>query len=116
MYNCPWCPRTLKAKLSNSAKNPGRGFVSCSKDHGGCGLFCFTDAIPDDKYKPKDANAEAAPAPGKRSRVEGTQVVGGINNAPNHVEQRLAELCTEISALRTEILAIGAFVKETTDN
>ena len=41
MYKCAWCDRDLKSKMSNSAKNPGRGFVSCSKDFGGCGLFCF---------------------------------------------------------------------------
>ncbi len=34
MYTCPDCARDLKPKMSNSAKNPGRTFVSCSKDFG----------------------------------------------------------------------------------
>lgn len=113
MYDCAWCDRELKPKMSNSAKNPGRSFVSCSKDHGGCGLFCFLDEQVNDKFRPKDASAAA---PTKRAKVDGTQVIGSINQQPNAVEQRLAELCTELSLLRTQVHEVHEFVKQVTEN
>lgn len=107
MYQCPWCDRDLKPKVSNSEKNPGRSFVACSKDYGGCGMFSFLDAEPNAKFKPHGA---------KRGRVDGAHVMGGINQAPDQVAQRLAELATEISGVRSEIREVYDFVKQVTDN
>lgn len=89
MYDCPWCPKQLKAKLSGpTAKNPNKEFVSCNKSYGGCGLFCFTDSEPNEKFNPGN----------KRQKVEaaGTNIVGPVAMAPGVHEQRLAELATKI--------------------
>lgn len=109
-YKCPWCERDLvskKVQKDNGKGNLGRFFVSCSKDHEGCGLFCFLDEKPNDKFKPKsgfkrgrdDAVATSA-APGF---VGGTNLVGPLMNRPDTHEVRLAELATEIAQLRTVI-------------
>ncbi len=121
-YTCPWCNRDLKSKLSNSAKNPGKVFVSCSADFGGCGLFCFIDKVPDDKYKPKN-NATSTT---KRARPEaegGTQLIGGIAALPNGSEKRLADLLAEVARLATlveristDLAKVAKFVAEATDN
>lgn len=117
MYVCPWCSRELKAKVSNSAKNPGKTFVGCSKDYGGCGLFSFLDGVPDDRYKPKDANAsEPAQKKSRPAPAAPVQVVGPIAAPPDQTAQRLAELATEVTALRSEIAAISEFIKQVTEN
>ena len=115
MYGCSDCSRDLKPKMSNSAKNPGRTFVSCSKDFGGCGLFSFIDE------EPRFAGGKATGV--KRAKPEGTSVIGPISNAPSAHEERLAELVTEIADLRRSNVAmmdmlkvIQDYIKETTDN
>lgn len=101
MYACPeeGCGKTLKCKLSNSAKNPGRTFVSCSSDYGGCGMFCFLNEEP--KYLGRNNN--------KKARTDnGTQVLGPIVNQPQVHEQRLGELATEVAELRKVISETSA--------
>jgi hypothetical protein len=109
-YTCPWCKRELKSKISNSAKNPGKSFVSCSKDYGGCGLFCFLNEQPNDKFKP--AGGDGAPLAFKRARAEGTNVVGPIAAAPNAVEQRVADLAVEVAALRAAIARVDDYIRQ----
>jgi len=102
-YTCPWCERDLKPKVSNSAKNPGKTFVSCSRDYGGCGLFSFLCDEPNEKFKPKS---------GKRARADGgNNIVGPIVNRPTVTDERLAELATKMDEMysllqetRTEIM------------
>jgi len=116
-YDCPWCARTLKHKLSNSAKNPGRTFVSCAKDFGGCGMFCFLDAVPDEKHNPnkraRSDNGDTSNTGGVRSG--GNNIVGPIVSAPNATETRLADLAAEIAALRSEVAKINDYIKEVND-
>lgn len=113
-YECPWCQRNLKVKVSNSAKNPARSFVSCSKDFGGCGLFSFMDARPDDRFKP---GAERPTKKGKTDGISGgTQVLGGIAAPPEAGAQRLAELTTEVAGFRSDLAKIMDFIKQVTDN
>lgn len=100
MYTCAWCPRELKSKMSNSAKNPGRGFVSCAKDFGGCGLFCFLDSKPDDKFRQQQGEKRA------RAEPSGTNIVGPVAAAMGDTDKRVAELATENAALRAQMSAI----------
>lgn len=115
MYQCPWCvnPRDLVPKISKSEKNPGKSFVACSKDHGGCGLFSFLSDAPNEKFNP-NGGATAA----KRARVEpqGTNILGPLVNAPNVMEQRLAELVVEVANLRADLTKVLDYIKEVTDN
>ncbi len=118
-YQCPWCPRDLKAKLSNSAKNPNKLFVSCSQDHGGCGLFCFLDSEPNEQFNPakkrsfckRDRDESGVPAP-----KSGNNIVGPVVNRPDVHETRLAELAAEVAGLRSELRIVVDFVKQATDN
>lgn len=118
-YDCPWCARVLKPKLSTSVKNPGKTFVSCSKDFGGCGLFSFLDSPPNEKFNPnggggggvkRERSVEAASAP------RGTNIVGPIVNAPNVTEQRLADLAAKIDGLASKMEQVLAYVKEVNDD
>jgi len=114
-YDCPWCDRVLVPKISKSAANPGKTFVSCSKDFGGCGLFSFLDAPPNEKFNPnkkqgfkrtKGEDDADAPRPG------GSNIVGPIVNAPNVTETRLADLAAEVAGLRSELKLVLAYIKE----
>lgn len=109
MYKCPACARDLKAKQSNSEKNPGRFFVSCSKDFGGCGQFGFIDEEP---------RFVKGPAPSKRARASeaGTNLVGPIAAAPGAHETRLADLTAEVAGLRTELRQVHELLKQMADN
>ena len=116
MYNCPWCPKQLKPTVSKSAKNPGKVFVSCNKDYGGCGLFSFIDKEPNDKFKPNGTKRE-------RSESAGTNLVGPVAKRPDVLEIRLGELATEVSELRSRLVEslakideIHTYVKEVTDH
>jgi len=106
-YQCPWCPRQLKCKVSNSANNPGRSFVTCDKKFGGCGLFCFLDAEPNDKFRPKEG---AASAP------QGTHVLGPVVNQPHVDQERLAEVAAEVGVLRGHLQQLMARVIVLEDN
>lgn len=116
MYKCPWCERDLKPKLSNSAKNPGKTFVSCSKDFNGCGLFSFLDAVPNEQFNPftkanglKRARAEAPPS-------AGTNVMGPVVNQPDVHEKRLAELSLAVDKLTTVVTRIENYIQQVTEN
>jgi hypothetical protein len=119
MYKCPWCERDLKPKLSQSAKNPGKTFVSCSKDFNGCGLFSFLDAIPDEKFNPfTKANGLK-----KRARTDdalppsaGTNVMGPVVNQPDVHEKRLAELSLAVDKLTTVVTRIENYIQQVTEN
>jgi len=113
-YDCPWCDRTLKHRLSNSVKNPGRTFVSCSKDYGGCGLFCFLDAVPDEKHNPNNKGFKR-PATEAPARAGGSNIVGPIVSAPNATETRLADLAANVDGLRSDIKAVLDYIKEVND-
>jgi hypothetical protein len=111
MFTCPWCQRDLKEKLSTSEKNPNRGFFSCNKDFDGCGLFCFSDATPDERFNP------AKKQDFKRARREGggataLQVVGPVANQPGIHDQRLAELATKLDALVTIMHEVRDYIHE----
>lgn len=113
MYSCPDCARDLKSKLSKSAKNPDRVFVSCSKDFGGCGLFSFIDEEP--RFMNKSNK--------KRPRNENTQVIGPLANNPSAHEERLGELVAEVAELRNQVAKLSdqgkeilGYIKEVTDN
>lgn len=108
MYDCPWCDRTLKAKMSTSAKNPNRTFVSCNKDFGGCGLFSFLDDEPNEQFNP---NKKAGGQGQKRARTQGTNIVGPVVNQPGVHEQRLAELASEVSGLKSMIVEVLEYLK-----
>lgn len=107
MYTCPNCDRELKEKLSQSAKNPGAKFVSCSADYGGCGFFGFLREAPN----PKFLKGGKKPAT-KKAKVDGNQVVGPVAAMPSVVEQRLAELATEIQHLTSQINEVLEYVKQ----
>ena len=106
MYTCPWCDRGLKGKLSQSANNPTRGFVSCSKDYGGCGLFCFLDDEPNEQFNPRGQ---------KRARSQGTNIVGPVVNKPDVHEQRLAELVTEFAEVKKHLSEVRKGQQEVLD-
>lgn len=137
---CPTngCGRDLKVKLSNSAANPGRSFVSCDTKFDGCGRFCFVDEAPNPKFEKK---LEAAAKNGggnkreradtddgnggnsKNFRVEGTSVTGQVAYPPSVTDARVADLANEVATLRQMMLAqqeqlavACAYIKETTDH
>jgi len=112
MYDCAWCARQLKSKISHSAANPDKEFVSCAKDYGGCGLFCFLDALPNEKFNPNKKGGTKRAAPDNSG---GTNIVGPIVNAPNATEARLADLAATVDGLRSEVKAILAYIKEVND-
>ena len=117
MYDCPWCIRQLKPRVSGpTAKNPNRAFVSCSTEHDGCGLFCFLDALPNEKFNP---NASAAPVANgggvKRARVAaspGTNIVGPVTHTPGATDARVADLAAEVAQLRKQLADLGAVVAQ----
>ena len=115
-YGCPWCDRVLVPNLSNSAANPGKTFVSCSKDFGGCGLFSFLHQAPNEKFNPnkKQGVKRAANGDAEPTRA-GTNIVGPIVNAPNVVETRLADLAAEVAGLRSELKLVVDYIKEIHD-
>ncbi len=106
MYKCMWCDRMLKAKVSNSAKNPGRTFVSCSGDHGGCGMYSFLDGAPNEKFR------QAKRARPDDAQTQGTNLVGPIFAQPSATDERLAALATEIAGLRGEIATIAKYIQQ----
>lgn len=117
-YQCPWCPRTLKSKLSNSIKNPGKSFVTCNKEFGGCGLFSFLDVQPNEEFNPSKKKTF-----NKRTKIDdsigvggaipqGTNVIGPISNAPTATEMRLAELATKIDEMQTQLAAIRDYLEK----
>ena len=106
MFECPWCQRDLKSKMSTSAKNPNRTFVSCSKDYGGCGLFSFLDDQPNEAFNPNKAGSN------KRARSQGTNVLGPVVNQPAVHEQRLSELAAEIGSLKTMTQEVLDYLKQ----
>ena len=109
MFGCPWCNRELKVKMSTSAKNPNRPFVSCNKDFQGCGLFSFTDDTPNEAFNPNKKQGQ------KRAKTEtqGTNIVGPVANQPGVHEQRLAELAFEMGALKAALVSLEAEVIKT---
>lgn len=109
MYNCPWCDRQLKARISQSEKNPGKTFVSCSKDHGGCGLFCFLGEEPNDKFKPG-----AAKRP--RGGGNGQSFVGAVAAAPPQALVEVAKLQTETADLRAAVADLTSRVAMLEEN
>jgi hypothetical protein len=109
MYECPWCQRELKAKMSMSAKNPNRVFVSCNKDFGGCGLFSFVDDQPNESFNP---NKKQGGQGQKRAKTEGTNIVGPVVNQPAVHEQRLAELAAEVSGLKSMIVEVLNYLQQ----
>ena len=97
MYTCPNCDRELKEKLSQSAKNPGAKFVSCSADYGGCGFFGFLREAPNPKFlkgakKPAEAPA-AAPAPVSEEIPRKQEMLAAVSAA------LAEELGTDVSAI-----------------
>ncbi len=115
-YQCPWCERDLKPKLSNSAANPGKTFVSCAKDFGGCGLFCFLQNLPNEKFNPnKSAGVKRARDDGASPRAGGSNIVGPIVMAPDVVEVRLADLAAKIDRLCSEMAEVKGYIKEVND-
>ena len=113
-YCCPDCNRALKVKMSNTAKNPGREFVSCSKNFGGCGLFCFMNEEPRKVgggfKRPRDNNAPTPP------RAGGTNVMGPVAATPGTHELRLAELATAVDKLTTKVDEIMEFIRQVNES
>lgn len=99
MYDCSTCSKQLKPLVAGAhTKNAGRSFVSCSKDYGGCGLFCFLDDEPR-AFAPKRARGDG-----------GTNVIGPVANAPSVTDERLAELIAKVDALTALVKTLaGAF-------
>jgi len=114
MYACPNCDRHLKEKLSQSEKNPGAKFVSCSADYGGCGFFGFLREAPNPKFLKGGKKPAAKKA--KTAGESGNVVVGPIAAIPSVVEQRLAELATAIDALTSQQREIMDYIKQVTEN
>lgn len=106
-YTCPWCSADLTMfTCGQNAKpeNVGRSFVNCSNKDGknGCGLYCFLDKVPNDKFKPK-AGGE------KRARTEGTIITGSVANAPTPAEDALARIQTDVTKLKGLCIALCEF-------
>jgi hypothetical protein len=103
-YGCPnGCstdngnPKTLKPKVSNTAKNPGKVFVSCSKDYGGCGLFCWITETPHPKALQRKQGE-------KRQRQNGEgNFTRGNAAMPSNVEKLLADLSAKVDALDAKL-------------
>jgi hypothetical protein len=114
-YGCPWCDRVLVPKLSNSAANPGKTFVSCAKDFGGCGLFSFLNNPPNEKFNPNNKKGVKRAATEDAPRAGGTNILGPIVNAPDATEARLADLAAEVAGLRSELKVVLAYIKEVND-
>jgi hypothetical protein len=98
-YTCPWCDSTLKPKISNSAKNPGRTFVGCSKDYGGCGLFSFLDDAPNEKFNPNKGG-------GKRARTGGTMLTGAVAGLPGADSKRIADMADQLAQQTSQLIAM----------
>lgn len=110
-YQCTGCTFHLKPFQSKSVKNPGRWFVSCNKEKGGCGVFSFLDEEP--KF----------PQGQKRARTGGNNYTGPIAAAPNVLEERVAQLSTQVQTLesmltdmREHLTVCCAYIKEATDH
>jgi hypothetical protein len=117
-YQCPWCSRDLIPKMSNSAANPGKTFVSCAKDFGGCGLFSFLHQPPNEKFNPNKKQGFKRTKEDSENdvpRVGGSNIVGPIVSAPNATETRLADLAAEVAHLRSELKEVLSYIKEVND-
>ena len=95
-YTCPWCARNLKLKLSNSEKNPGRGFLSCDTKFGGCGLFCFADAEPNEKFKPR----------GDKAAASGSIFGGNYAAKPSAENLEVATLKAKVATIESQLATI----------
>lgn len=112
-FDCPGegCGRVLKARMSNTAKNPNRQFVSCGKDFGGCGLFCFTDE------RPKFTGGKQAQGAQKRARAAGySQQLAVVENdqvarIPAEVEVQISRLATAIDRVEQDLRAVKALLE-----
>lgn len=112
-FDCPTegCGRVLKVRVSNTAKNPNRQFVSCAKDFGGCGLFCFTDE------RPKFGGGKSAQ---KRARPGGNGYSGQLAvvetpeaaRIPSDVEVQLARLATAVDRVEQELRAVKTLLEK----
>src|SRR5271167_3937910 len=89
-YTCPWCAKPLKAKISQSPKNPGKAFVSCNKDYGGCNMFSWLEAEPNEDYKPQGEQPVVKKAKSAAANVV-TKVLGPVTKKPNLMEERVGE-------------------------
>lgn len=99
-FGCPWCGLLLKKMVSGpNSKNPGRAFVSCNKDYHGCGLFCFLDDEPNEKFNP---NKKA----GGNKRAAGTTLVGAVAKAPSVQEDQLARIQADVTKIKGALLAL----------
>ena len=114
-YQCPWCNRDLRSKISQSAANPGKQFVSCDKKFGGCGMFCFTDALPNEKFNPNKGGVKRERSEEPQPRPGGNNIVGPIVSAPNVTEVRLAELAAKVDGLASVLREIQQYIKEVND-
>lgn len=102
---CPWCGLLLKVFTCGAnakPENQGRSFVNCSKKDGahGCGLYCFLDEVPNDRFKPKAQGQ-------KRERAEGTVLTGGIAATPSVLEDAVARLQADVTKIKAVCLAIA---------
>jgi hypothetical protein len=101
-FGCPWCGLLLKKMVSGAAsKNPGRAFVSCNKDYHGCGLFCFLDDKPNEKFNPNNKT-------GGNKRPAGTTLAGPVAKAPSVQEDQLARIQTDVTKIKSILCALAA--------
>jgi hypothetical protein len=99
-YKCPWCSRDLVKKTSHSPANPERDFVSCDKKFGGCGLFCFLDAEPNEKFNPNKKS-------GGGGKSGGGAVFGGSYAAKPPAENlKIAALEAKIATMESQITTL----------
>lgn len=127
-YECPnGCTtnqgntKKLKPKLSKSAKNPNRWFLSCNdKSYNGskpgCGLFCWCDEEPNEQALSKRQAGTYTDAPSlKRARVdnEGTVVSGsGFVNMPDQCHKDIAKMSAQLDAMQQKLdLLVSIFDK-----
>jgi len=100
-YACD-CGRSLRAKVSNTAKNPGRAFVACgNKTTGfeGCYLFSWLDEDPSTKKQPPWASANGnkklkidAPTPNTRDIADLAATVARLEAAVQDLSTRVKML------------------------
>ena len=116
-FTCPGeggnCQRVIKLKTSNTAKNPGREFVACSKDFGGCGLFCFLDERPRlGGGGGGKGGASAAKRPRRPGVSDQLTIVENDNVArvPSEAELQLARLQTSCDRIEQQLREIAALL------
>lgn len=97
-YSCFVCGKQAQHSVSKTEKNPGREFVSCNKQRGGCGWFNWMDE------QPKAGGFGGGGAATKRQRVTVDQ--GASAAMPTSDAVDMGRVITQLSDVTARLVTL----------